>query len=175
MEVSEILALLEAVRDTGMAEVALVKGDFKLRITRQVEPESAPAPVAWPAPPPGGWPPPAPPVPPAGWAAPPPPTVPATEVPQGPAAPAAAAAPKVRTATINAPMVGTFYRAPAPEAPPFAEVGDMVKPGQTVCIIEAMKLMNELESETSGRVLRFLVENGDPVEYGQPLVELEPV
>jgi acetyl-CoA carboxylase biotin carboxyl carrier protein len=72
-------------------------------------------------------------------------------------------------------MVGTFYRSPSPEAPPFVEVGDTVKAGQTVCIIEAMKLMNELESEVSGRVVRFLVENGEPVEFGQPLIELEPV
>src|SRR5690242_8658213 len=70
--------------------------------------------------------------------------------------------------TINAPMVGTFYRSPSPDAPAFCDVGDVVKPGQTVCNIEAMKLMNELEAEVSGRVARILVENGQPVEYGQP-------
>jgi acetyl-CoA carboxylase biotin carboxyl carrier protein len=70
-------------------------------------------------------------------------------------------------------MVGTFYRAPAPEAPPFVEVGDTVRPGQTLCILEAMKLMNELESEVSGVVRRILVENGQPVEYGQVLFEIE--
>ena len=70
-------------------------------------------------------------------------------------------------------MVGTFYRAPAPEAPSFVEVGDSIRVGQTLCILEAMKLMNELQSEVSGVVRKILVENGDPVEYGQPLFEVE--
>ncbi|MGH7570437.1 MAG: acetyl-CoA carboxylase biotin carboxyl carrier protein [Gemmatimonadota bacterium] len=85
-------------------------------------------------------------------------------------APAAASRP---TQAVASPMVGTFYRAPAPEAPPFVEVGDTVRPGQTLCILEAMKLMNELESEVSGVVRRILVENGQPVEYGQALFEIE--
>jgi len=75
---------------------------------------------------------------------------------------------------ITAPMVGTFYRAPAPDAPPFVNEGDVVQPGQTVCIIEAMKLFNEIQSEVAGRVARILVENGSPVEYGQPLILIEP-
>ncbi len=75
---------------------------------------------------------------------------------------------------IVSPMVGTFYRAPAPDADPYAEVGDMVEVGQTVCIIEAMKLMNEIESEVKGRVVRILVENAQPVEYGQKLFLIEP-
>lgn len=75
--------------------------------------------------------------------------------------------------TITSPMVGVFYRAPAPDAPPFVGVGDVVEPGQTVCIVEAMKLMNEIESERRGRVVRILVENEDPVEYGQPLFVLQ--
>jgi acetyl-CoA carboxylase biotin carboxyl carrier protein len=70
-------------------------------------------------------------------------------------------------------MVGTFYRAPAPEAPPFVEVGDTVRPGQILCILEAMKLMNELESEVGGVLRKILVENGQPVEYGQVLFEIE--
>ena len=74
---------------------------------------------------------------------------------------------------VTSPMVGTFYRAPAPEAPPFVEVGDTVRPGQTLCILEAMKLMNELECEVSGVVRKILVENGQPVEYGQVLFEIE--
>ncbi len=77
--------------------------------------------------------------------------------------------------TITAPMVGTFYRAPSPDAPPFIREGDVVQAGQTVCIIEAMKLFNEIQSEVSGRVVRILSENGAPVEYGQPLVLLEPL
>jgi len=77
--------------------------------------------------------------------------------------------------SIKAPLVGTFYRAPAPDAPPFVEVGDMVKPGQTVCIIEAMKVMNEIKSEVSGRIVEILVKNEEPVEYGQELFLIEPV
>jgi len=74
---------------------------------------------------------------------------------------------------VASPMVGTFYRAPAPEAPPFVEVADTVRVGQTLCILEAMKLMNELQSEVSGVVRKILVENGEPVEYGQVLFEIE--
>ncbi|HXH84624.1 MAG TPA: acetyl-CoA carboxylase biotin carboxyl carrier protein, partial [Candidatus Tectomicrobia bacterium] len=76
--------------------------------------------------------------------------------------------------TIEAPMVGTFYRASAPGAPPYVAEGDVVKEGQILCIIEAMKLMNEIESRAAGRVVKILVENGQPVEYGQPLFLLEP-
>jgi acetyl-CoA carboxylase biotin carboxyl carrier protein len=75
---------------------------------------------------------------------------------------------------ITAPMVGTFYRSPNPEAAPFVEEGDEVHPGQTVCIIEAMKLFNEIQAEVAGRVARVLAENGTPVEYGQPLFLIDP-
>jgi acetyl-CoA carboxylase biotin carboxyl carrier protein len=75
---------------------------------------------------------------------------------------------------ISSPMVGTFYRAPAPSEPPFVEVSDRVRSGQTVCIIEAMKLMNEIEAEVSGQVMEILVQNGEPVEYGQPLMRINP-
>lgn len=75
---------------------------------------------------------------------------------------------------ITSPIVGTFYRAPKPDAPPFVEVGDEVKIGQTLCIIEAMKLMNEVKSDYNGIVKEILVENGEPVEYGQPLFIIEP-
>ena len=75
---------------------------------------------------------------------------------------------------ITSPMVGTFYRAPAPDAPPYVEVGDRVSDGQTVCILEAMKLMNELESEVAGTVREICVQNGDPVEYGQVLFRIDP-
>jgi acetyl-CoA carboxylase biotin carboxyl carrier protein len=77
--------------------------------------------------------------------------------------------------TVEAPMVGTFYRASSPTADPFVREGDVVKQGQILCIIEAMKLMNEIESKAAGRILKVLVENGQPVEYGQPLFLLEPV
>lgn len=75
---------------------------------------------------------------------------------------------------VTSPMVGTFYRAPAPGEPSFVEVGDRIRSGQTVCIIEAMKLMNEIEAEFSGQVVEILVQNGEPVEYGQPLLRLNP-
>lgn len=77
------------------------------------------------------------------------------------------------TITIVAPMVGTFYRAPSPDAAPYVNVGDLVDVGQPLCIIEAMKLMNEIECEVKGRILRILVENAQPVEYGQPLFVIE--
>ena len=76
---------------------------------------------------------------------------------------------------VTAPMVGTFYRAPGPEEPPFVEIGSKISVGQAVCILEAMKLMNELESEVSGEVTEILVENGTPVEFGQVLMRLKPV
>ena len=76
---------------------------------------------------------------------------------------------------VTAPMVGTFYRAPGPEEPPFVEIGSKIRVGQAVCILEAMKLMNELESEVSGEVIEILVENGTPVEFGQVLMRLKPV
>ncbi len=75
---------------------------------------------------------------------------------------------------VESPMVGTFYRAPAPEAPPYVDVGTRVSKGQTLCILEAMKLMNELEAELDGVVREILVQNGDPVEYGQALFRIEP-
>lgn len=75
---------------------------------------------------------------------------------------------------VTSPMVGTFYRAPAPSEPSFVEVGDRIRPSQTVCIIEAMKLMNEIEAEVSGQVMEILVNNGEPVEFGQPLMRVNP-
>jgi acetyl-CoA carboxylase biotin carboxyl carrier protein len=75
---------------------------------------------------------------------------------------------------IKSPMVGTFYRSPAPDEAAFVEVGDRIRVGQTVCIIEAMKLMNEIEAEVSGQVIEILVKNGEPVEYGQPLMRINP-
>ncbi|AFY42873.1 acetyl-CoA carboxylase biotin carboxyl carrier protein [Nostoc sp. PCC 7107] len=79
-----------------------------------------------------------------------------------------------RLVEVASPMVGTFYRAPAPGEAPFVEVGDRVRKGQTVCIIEAMKLMNEIEAEISGQVMEILLQNGEPVEYGQPLMRINP-
>lgn len=80
-----------------------------------------------------------------------------------------------RLLTVTSPIVGTLYRSPSPDAAPFVEVGARVKKGQVLCIIEAMKLMNEIESEIDGVVVRILVENGHPVEYGEPLFMIDPV
>jgi acetyl-CoA carboxylase biotin carboxyl carrier protein len=111
------------------------------------------------------------------------------QVPAAPAGPDPAAAPAARTdgagapaapdqgtplVPIAAPMVGTFYRAPKPDAPPFVSEGDTVRVGQTVCVLEAMKLFNEITSQVAGRIARVLVENGAPVEYGQPLFFVDP-
>jgi acetyl-CoA carboxylase biotin carboxyl carrier protein len=87
-----------------------------------------------------------------------------------PAAPAAAA----NTLTIKSPMIGTFYRRPSPDKPNFCEIGDDVSPGKVVCIIEAMKLFNEIESEVKGKIVKILVEDASPVEYDQPLFLVEP-
>lgn len=89
------------------------------------------------------------------------------------AAPPADEAPPAHHHVVESPMVGTFYRAPAPEAPAFVEVGDTVRVGQTLCILEAMKLMNELQSEVDGVVRKVLAKNAEPVEYGQPLFEID--
>ena len=115
---------------------------------------------------------------------------PATVIPAAPSVPVASAAaaaapaavepapaaeaPAKNLIEVKSPMVGTFYRAPAPEAPPYVEVGSQVTKGQTLCILEAMKLMNELESEVDGIVREILVENAEPVEYGQVLFRIEP-
>jgi acetyl-CoA carboxylase biotin carboxyl carrier protein len=80
-----------------------------------------------------------------------------------------------RLITVTSPIVGTFYRSPSPDAPPFVEAGIRIKKGQALCIIEAMKLMNEIESEVDGILVKALVENGQPVEYGEPLFLIEPL
>jgi len=82
--------------------------------------------------------------------------------------------PSGKTAEIKAPMVGTFYRAPSPESPAFVEINDTIEVGQVVCIIEAMKLMNEIKSEIKGKIVDILVDNAEPVEFGQPLFLIEP-
>lgn len=81
---------------------------------------------------------------------------------------------ETRLLTVTSPIVGTFYRSPSPEAPPFVEIGSSVNKGQVLCIIEAMKLMNEIESEINGIIVKILLENGQPVEYGEPLFLIEP-
>ena len=150
---AEIRQLIRLVQRTGIGELQVCSGDRTVRIAAQPSPAS-----------PGYL-----------------PTVAAPAPAAGMPAPAAAAgtspAASERTenlVAISSPMVGTFYRAPAPDADPSVEVGDMVEVGQTVCIVEAMKLMNEIESEFRGRVVRIPVENAQPVEFGQKLFLIEP-
>ena len=96
-------------------------------------------------------------------------------IPADAGTPEVAEAADARLVSIAAPMVGTFYRAPKPEDPPFVNEGDEVQVGQTVCLLEAMKLFNEIPSDVAGRVVRVLAENGAPVEYGQPLFLIDPI
>ena len=109
-------------------------------------------------------------------------SAPAAPVHHAPASPAPASSPVsgspvsgVSGVEITSPMVGTFYRAPSPEAPAFVEIGQMVDIGQVVCIVEAMKLMNEIKSEVKGKIVDILVNNAEPVEFGQPLFVVEPI
>jgi acetyl-CoA carboxylase biotin carboxyl carrier protein len=104
-----------------------------------------------------------------------PPPAPAPSAAPPPPAPAARPAEDKKTFTVNSPFVGTFYRSASPDSPPFVDVGQVVKKGQVLCIVEAMKLMNEIEAEQPGRLIEVLVQNGSPVEYGEPLFRLEPV
>jgi acetyl-CoA carboxylase biotin carboxyl carrier protein len=145
MNLKEIRALLDLLKEYGLTEVEVERGGDRIRLRRGPE-AAAPAPV--PGPP--------------------------TLTPPPSTAEAAREAARADLVTIEAPMVGTFYRAPAPEAEPFVREGDAVKKGQVLCIIEAMKLMNEIESKVAGRVVRVLAENGQPIEYGQALFLIEP-
>ena len=145
--------LLEALGDSDIQEFRLEGDDFRLEVRRNLPGQTVVA--ATPA---------APVVAAAAPAAPAEPTSP----------PPAAASTRSDLLDITAPMVGTFYRAPAPGEPAFIEVGNRVDVGQTVCILEAMKLMNELEAEVSGEVVEILVDNGTPVEFGQVLMRVKP-
>lgn len=158
MHVRELKELIKAVSDSDIAEFILEDESSDLKIVLRKSQPTAPAPtLAVPMPAPtqavGS------PVP--------------TQVPVQPAATEDDPFDDPRYVTITAPMVGTFYRAPAPDAPPYVKVGDEVSEGQALCIIEAMKLMNEIESEIKGRIVKILVENAEPVEYGQALFVLE--
>jgi acetyl-CoA carboxylase biotin carboxyl carrier protein len=97
-----------------------------------------------------------------------------TATPATPVAAPPPLSPESKWVEITSPMVGTFYRSPAPDEAPFVEIGDRISTGQSVCIIEAMKLMNEIEAEFSGQVMEILIQNGSPVEYGQPLIKIKP-
>jgi acetyl-CoA carboxylase biotin carboxyl carrier protein len=148
MDLRKLKKLIDLVEESGIAELEITEGEEKVRIAKV---GSSHAFVA---------------APPAHYAF--PPQAPAA-APVAPAPAEAPAAAEVEGHVVKSPMVGTFYRSPSPGAPPFIELGQSVTEGQTLCIIEAMKLLNEIESDVSGTVKRILVENGQPIEYGQPL------
>src|SRR6185503_3810384 len=140
MDLRKLKKLIDLVQESGIGEIEITEGEEKVRISRQLA--AQPMMMATPHMQP-------------------------MAMPGAPAAPAPAPEPKGHA--LKSPMVGTFYRAPSPGAPPFVEIGQSVSKGQTLCIIEAMKLLNEIESDVAGTVKAILVENGQPVEYGQPL------
>jgi acetyl-CoA carboxylase biotin carboxyl carrier protein len=144
MDLRKLKTLIDLVADSGIAELEITEGEGKVKIVKFSQ---ASAPVAY--------------APPAPVAAAPAPAAPAAAAPAAPAAP--------EGHSVNSPMVGTFYRSPNPGASPFVELGQSVKEGEPLCIIEAMKLLNEIEADKSGVIKEILVENGEPVEYGQPL------
>jgi acetyl-CoA carboxylase biotin carboxyl carrier protein len=161
MDLRKLKTLIDLVSESSISELEITEADGKVRIVKASAPAALPAMVAS-----------APPVAPAGAPA---PVAPAAAGPAAGPAPAAGAAPAAPEAdkVVKSPMVGTFYRAASPGAKPFVEVGDVVKQGSPVCIIEAMKIMNEIESDVAGTIARVLCENGQAVEYGQPLFILE--
>ena len=146
MDLRKLKKLIDLVQESGIAELEITEGEEKVKIVKggvvSVSPGPAPAPVA------------------------------ATAAQSGPPTAAPAAVPEAQAIeghVVKAPMVGTFYRSPSPDAKPFVEVGQAVKEGEVICIIEAMKLMNEIDTDAAGTVKAILVENGQPVEYGQAL------
>ena len=153
MDLRKLKTLIDLVSESGVAELEIAEGEDRVRIVNRpavtvAEPVTVAAPAVVTA------------------------TVAQPAVPAAAPAPAAAE-PQTNSRSITSPMVGTFYRAPSPGAAPFVEVGDTVKKGQVIGIIEAMKLLNEVEADQDGVVTGFAVENGQPVEFGQPLLILE--
>ncbi|MDV3238118.1 MAG: acetyl-CoA carboxylase biotin carboxyl carrier protein [Gammaproteobacteria bacterium] len=150
MDIRKVKKLIELLEESGIAEIEIREGEESVRISRYSQ--SAP-PVVMQA------------------AAPVPIAAAPAAAPTAPAAPAAPAVPAGHT--VDSPMVGTFYRAPSPGAKAFVEVGQRVNVGDTLCIIEAMKMLNQIEADKAGVVTAILVENGQPVEFGQPLFVIE--
>jgi acetyl-CoA carboxylase biotin carboxyl carrier protein len=153
MDLRKLKSLIDLVQQSGIAELEITEGEEKVRICRVSPgaPHAAPTQV---------------------YAVAPASPAPASAAPSPAAAPAEQETPEPEGHVIRSPMVGTFYGSAAPGARPFVQVGDTVKAGQTLCIIEAMKLLNEIESDRDGTVKAILAENGQPVEYGEPLVIL---
>jgi acetyl-CoA carboxylase biotin carboxyl carrier protein len=155
MDIRKVKKLIELLEESGIAEIEIKEGEESVRISRMAKaPSYAPQVYAAPM---GG-----------------------PQEAMSPSAAAAAAAPAPAAAparsnehVVTAPMVGTFYGAPAPGAKTFVQIGDQVKMGQTLCIIEAMKMMNQIEADKAGRIVSILARSGEPVEYGQPLFVIE--
>jgi acetyl-CoA carboxylase biotin carboxyl carrier protein len=147
MTIEEIKELIQLANESGVAELEVQRGEHRVRIQRAVAQREVVLPAA-------------------------PAATSFAAIPAATAAPAAAPADNLHT--IKSPIVGTFYSAPSPEAAPFVKPGDSVTPKTTVCIIESMKLMNEIEAEISGTIVACLVENGKPVEYGEALYTVRP-
>ncbi len=156
MDLRKLKTLIDLVAESGIAEIEVTEGEDKVRIVKYgpVAPPVAVAPPTYYAPPA-----------PVAGAAP----AAAAPTPPAPAAAAPAAPEEPQGTVVKSPMVGTFYRSPSPGAKSFVELGQTVKVGETLCIIEAMKLLNEIEAEVGGEIKEILAENGQAVEYGQPL------
>lgn len=155
MDLKDIKAIIDLMRKNSVSEFELEKEDFKIRLVRRAN-GGAPGQFEEPA------------------------VVsylqqPAAALPAAAAAAVAPQPPPSNEADIKSPMIGTFYRAPSPESAPYVEVGTTVTPDMVVCIIEAMKVMNEIKAETSGVITQVMVENAKPVEFGQPLFKVRPV
>jgi len=157
VKISEIRRLVKLVETSGISELEIEEGGARVKIIKQVSGDGLVLPQVSPS------------------AAQPEPASPTVQVErQDISAPPAAPSLAVRLVDVTSPMVGTFYRAPSPEAPSYVQVGDRIKPGQVLCILEAMKLMNEIEAEVGGRIAEIAVENTEPVEFGQLLFRIEP-
>jgi acetyl-CoA carboxylase biotin carboxyl carrier protein len=156
MDIRKIKKMIELLEESGIAEIEIKEGEESLRIARVLPGQPTTTYVSSPQvlQPPVGLPPAAPSAPPA---------------PSGSGAPPPPPSPGVGEHVVTAPMVGTYYSAPTPGAKQFVEIGEEVEVGQVLCIIEAMKMMNQIESEKAGKVKAIMVKNGEPVEFGQPL------
>lgn len=152
-DVRKIRRLVELMNEHELTEMDLRQGDMRIQLRRGGEPVVS--------------------VPPPRPAAPPPAAPPAPAEALKPTVAPAAAAAETHIALVKSPMVGTFYAASDPDAPPYVRVGDSVSPDTTVCIVEAMKVFNEIQAEVSGKIVAVLVENGEPVEFGQPLFKVD--
>ncbi len=154
MNLKELKELIELLKGTDISEVEIERSGVKVRIRKGGDVTFHPTMPRMEYPPAAI-------------------VAPAVSEPEKPAAEKAPEQAKTNQVKVTSPIVGTFYRASSPDKPPYVEVGDVVKKGQVLCIIEAMKLMNEIESEASGKIVQILVEGGQPVEYGQPLFIIE--